>query len=283
MINKIEITPSGNCLTIQSQINSDVFNNVCSEKLEIIKYLNYKPNEKDLKIINNYFKTNKKPRLEVENYHIPFLPEAEKFSMTRYNEEAIDLLKNNTVRKLTFWYGPEDKKKLDLTKLLIFKDTLEELCFREGNYKNLEITINGLKNLKALSLEKLKIDFSLIEHDSLEYFFHFGSKTADWSNAANFKKLRHCTIWTNHKIETLDFLQKMTNLEYIELDQCSKITHFPNLEHLKNLRKIVLSGNKRLDDSVEVESELKKLKNLKNVKNNFEDGYYDLIEWSYHY
>jgi len=255
-----------------------VFDNADFDELSIINFREFDPDEKDLKIINNYFKTNKKPRLEVENHHIPFLPEVEKFHIWFYSDEAIDLLKNNTVKKLTFQYTEETKKKSDLTKLLIFKDTLEELSFSDtGNYTNLEITINGLKKLKALALEKLKIDFNLIENHSLEYFFYLGSKTADWSQASNFKKIRYCTIWANHKIENIDFLQAMTNLEYIELDQCPKVSHFPNLEHLKNLRKVLLCDNKRLDDWTE-------LKKLKNVKSNLlGDGYDNLFEQPYRY
>jgi len=67
----------------------------------------------------------------------------------------------------------------------------------------------------------------------------------------------------------------MPNLEFIELNQCPKITYFPNLEHLKNLRKILLSDNKRLTD-------LGELKKLENVKSNvLGDGYER--EWIYNY
>ena len=155
----IKIMQGGNCLTIQSHINSDVFNSVDSDKLEIINVQESVLDENDLKIINGYFKINKKPRLQVENWQIPFLPEVESFLIWYYSEEAIDLLSNNTVRKLTFVHEQETKKKSDLTKLLIFKDTLEKLYFAHGgNYTNLEITLNGLKKLKTLALEGFKID-----------------------------------------------------------------------------------------------------------------------------
>ena len=205
-MNNIEITPNGNCLVIKSHINKNLFDSIDSNKLQIININTDDIDEKDLKIINNYFKTNKKPRLQVECWQIPFLPEVEKFLLWNYNEEAINLLKNNTVKKLTFWHEQKLKMKTDLMKLLVFKNTLEELCFvHGGNYINLEITLNELKNIKVLSLDGFKIDFNLIKNNTLKYFHNGGSKTADWTSAVNFKNITHCEIWGNHKIENINF------------------------------------------------------------------------------
>jgi hypothetical protein len=215
------------------------------------------PNENDLKIINNHF--NKNIILSgIENWWIPLLPNVEKFEFDGCDEdidETIKLLKNNNVTALRFRNGP--KKKFDLTKFLVFKDTLEDL-YLDGNYKNIEILINGAKKLKNLEISSMKIDFNFIKESSIEYFYYYGSKTKEWDGIVKFNKLKHLYIKANITMENLDFLQKLLYLETIEFLYCSKIKAFPNLENLKNLKKIFVFECKRLEDI----SEIKKLKNI---------------------
>jgi hypothetical protein len=112
-----------------------------------IKNVETGPSKKDLKLLNDKLKNNKNILLtSIKNWWVPFLPELERFEFDDKNiSEAVELIKNNNVRTLRFRFGPD--KKYDLSNLLVFKDTLEEL-YVDGNYKNIEIVINEMKKLK---------------------------------------------------------------------------------------------------------------------------------------
>jgi hypothetical protein len=257
MTNKME--HSGICLFLKSHINQKFMQQIDVDTVQRICFgYNYQdwadgkkyPNENDLKILNDFFKTHKNVEFagisEDESWQIPLLSEVEKFSINRLSLAMIDLLKNNRITKLDLRFPPE-KQKYDLINLLIFKDTLEEWSLNE-NYKNLEMALNGFKKLKKLSLSSIKIDFNLLEESTVEDFYYYGSKTKEWDGIVKFNKLKHLMIKNNITLENIDFLQTMTDLETIDFWYCSKINHFPDLSHLCNLKKITAYDCKRLDD-----------------------------------
>jgi hypothetical protein len=268
MVNKVE--NGGHYLQIRSHINKELFKELKPDILRTINfYYTYEdwakngktyPDTNDLRLINEYIKNNKQILLgDIENWWLPLLPELEEFRFVSddFNEETIDLLKNNKVRNLIIDGSP--KKKYDLENLIAFKDTLEELSV-EGNYKNSETSINEMKKLKNLQITSIKIDFDLIaENSSIEYLYYYGSKTKEWDGIIKLKKLKHLFIKANITLENLDFLQKLKDLEILDLWWCSKIKRFPDLSGLKKLNKIEAQECKRLEDI----SELKKLKNVK--------------------
>jgi hypothetical protein len=252
----------GNFLEIHSHINKgavQLIENMSTDALNWIQFYSIKPNDEDIKVLNNYYKNYKQIRLRwVENWMIPLLPELEKFifTATNFNEDTIDLLKKNRVTGLRIEHSPD--KKYDLINFFAFKETLEDL-FLEGNYKNLELLINGTNKLKKLGLSSISIDFDKINENVIEDFYHYGSKTKRWDGIKNLKKLKHLCVKTNTVLEDLNFLLGLKNIETIELLYCSKITTFPDLNNLKKLKKIyALECN-----GVENIDELKKIKAIK--------------------
>ena len=63
----------------------------------------------------------------------------------------------------------------------------------------------------------------------------------------------------NIALDNIDFLQRLNNLEKLRLFNCSKITRFPNLSGLTNLRLVDVQMCNGLEDI----SELKKLENVR--------------------
>ena len=262
-INKIE--RNGNGMAIYSHINAELFQMIDAENIRTIYFAYDKdwanatyPNENDVKLLNAFFKTHKHITMDIDkNWMIPLLPEVECFWFSKYNEEAIELLKNNTVRKLHFKHSADIKT--DLTDLLPFGDTLEHLHLNASQYKphvKFEAMLNGMKKLKCLHVTSIKIDFSLVDENSaLEDFYYYGSKTKDWSGIAKFTRLKNLRVKNNTTMSDLDFLRNLPCLETAEFWWCSGIVRFPDLSHLVNLKKIQAFECNRLEDV----EELKKL------------------------
>jgi hypothetical protein len=124
-----DIEYNGRNIKIKSHLNEEailIMKNMSSDTLEWDQ--KSPPDEDELKILNEYFKNNKKTRfLGVENQFISLLPDVEKFMFITldFNEETIGLLKNNKVTSLRITGSPQ--KKFNLEKLLVFKGTLEEI------------------------------------------------------------------------------------------------------------------------------------------------------------
>jgi hypothetical protein len=256
---------SGKVLDISSHIDNEIIKKL--GEMESWKdgriYFSCDANKNDFEILNTFFGKNKNVSfLCPENDCIPLLPEVEKFEFWSFdedkgfNEKTIKLLKNNIVTTLAIRHGT--KKAFDLTKLLVFNDTLKELTLHGGNYKNLEVTINEMNKLTRLNLESIKLDFEFIKENIIEHFVYKGSRTKEWEGLIKFSELRILFIQSNITLENLNILQGLGNLEQIILWNCSKIKKFPNFEKLKNLRRLICYDCKRLEDI----SEVKKLKNI---------------------
>ncbi len=263
-VNKVEI--SGARMFIYSSIDDTLFSTVNTEYVRSIGFAylspekgNY-PNENDARCLNAFFKTHKHIIMDVHKdyWMIPLLPEVERFRLTCYDDEAIELLKNNTIRGLNIYYSAEDAKK-DLRALLPFGETLEHLYLDAGQYKpydKFEEMFNGMKKLKSLEVSSIKIDFSLLnENHTLEDFYYYGSKTKEWGGVAKFTRLKSLRFKNNITLSDIDFLRDLHFLETVDFMYCSKITRFPDLSHLSNLKKIYALECNRVEDI----DELKKL------------------------
>ena len=262
-INKFE--RSGNGMAIYSHINAELFQMIDAENIRTIFFAYDKdwanatyPNENDVKLLNSFFKTHKYITMDIEkNWMIQLLPEVECFRFSKYNGEAIELLKKNIVRKLHFNHSADIRT--DLTDLLPFGDTLEHLYLDASQYKphyKFEAMLNGMKKLKYLYVSSIKIDFSLVDENStIEDFYFYGSKTKDWSGIEKFTRLKNLRVKNNTTMSGLGFLQNLPCLETAEFWWCSRIVQFPDLSHLVNLKKIHAFECNRLEDV----EELKKL------------------------
>ena len=264
-INKVEY--SGRGMAIYSHINEDIFRTIDTGTVRTI-YFAYAyggredhPDENDIRLLNTFFRTNKHITMHIgKTWMIPLLPEVECFDFSKYREEEVELLRNNTVRKLHF--GHSGDSRTDLTALLPFGDTLESLRLNASQYKphnKVEIMLNGMKKLKELYMVSVKVDLSkLNENRSVEKFRFDGSKITDWSGIVKFRGLKDMVIRNSTTMSDIDFLRDLPCLETAQFWWCSNIIKFPDLSHLKHLKMIYATECKRLYDV----EELKKLKGV---------------------
>ena len=264
-LNKIEYNRGS--LIISSHIDGTLLPTVDTKQFHTIEFASPEkgvfPNAEDARHLNTFFKTNRQITLDVHRYYwmIPLFPEAERFRLIHWDDEAIEMLKNNIVKGLTLYYSAEDSKK-DLTALLPFGDSLEYLYLDAGQYKpytGFEAMLNGMKKLKSLKVSSMKIDFSLVNENSvLEYLYYYGSKTKEWSGLTKFSRLKSLRFKNNIALSDIDFLSGLPCLETVDFMYCSKIARFPDMSHLRNLKKIYALECNRVEDI----EELKKLKGV---------------------
>lgn len=272
--NKLEF--SGERIFIHSTIDEAILTELKNYEFAVkfISFYNYEPKTEDLKILNEYFKTNKDVFLRfVEKDYLQYLPDLENIEYTKFESSMFDELKH--LKKLSRIDFRKLYEKLDLTPLLEYKETLTSLAFEGDLIKNGEQTISQLDNLKEVTFLSSKFkDFNFLSSLKLETFKYFGSRTTKYEDIKNVKTLKHFWLKTNTKWEDFDFLSELENLETIELWYVSSIRHFPKCFHLKNLKKVIAIECNKLENI----DELEKLQNCyirangKSLKNSFSKG-----------
>lgn len=128
----------------------------------------------------------------------------------------------------------------DCGKLLRFKN-LRSLWLRKTK-KHLE-SIAELSRLKSLSLCGIKVDnFDFLKKLGLEKFALLWCGSSDLSGLAGLETLKELELWRIMKLENIDFVSLLTNLEVLKLRDLKHITVLPNLDGLTKLRRIVLDN-----------------------------------------
>jgi hypothetical protein len=249
-------------ITICSHIDNDaigIIKNISQENIEHIQFGDIEPNEGDLKILNRYLGENKKAIFHnIRNsWWLSYLPNLERFGFNDFTPDAIELIRKNKVRYLDFVNEPG--KKYDLSVLSGFKHTLEYLGIT-GEYKNTESIINEMTGLKILQIRRMAFDVHLLESEksNIENIFYYGSKISGLDDLSKLKRLKKINLKKNIKIENIDFIGNMHNLEAIDLSFFSKLTIFPNVDNLKKLKTVFIWNCNRLNN-------IENLRRLKNV------------------
>ena len=254
-MNKLEF--SGNRVFIRSTIDKQLLNELQNyeHSIEYIHFFNYEPNVSDLKVLNEYFKINKKVVLRcVEKGYLEYLPDLENIEYLKFDSSQFDELK--FLKKLNSLDFRRLYEKLDLTPILEYKDTLTGIAFEGDLVKNGENVISQLTNLKKVTFISSKFNsFEFLSNINLETFRYYGSRTTNYEHIKNIKSLKNFWLKTNTKWEDFDFLSELENLETIELHYVSSIKKFPNCSNLKKLKKVIAFDCNKLADI----EELKKL------------------------
>lgn len=235
-------------------------------KLKVIQFHDTKPDETTLKVLNDIiFKKRKDITLRVYGYpdiwadisFLNHLPNVERFDWdTAVFGSTKPLYNLNKLVHLGLGFT-QPKPKISLKFVADFKDTLEGLNL-EGDFQDILTTIPLLNKLKTLWLMSTKLKgFDFLQGLPLETIGNYGGKVESFEFLPNIQTLKKIWIKTNFKIENIDFIEKLLNLEDIELQYVAKITKFPKCDHLKNLKRIFALECNRLEDI----SEVKKMKN----------------------
>ena len=159
----------------------------------------------------------------------------------------------------------------DLEELIIIADTmgpgvvfdcawllkyvnLKSLWLGKKAKKNLEL-LSQLPKLKDLTLRGIKIaDFSFLHKMNLEKLALLWNSNNDLHELAKLKNLHEIELWRINKLDDISFIEDMTNLEIIRLEDLKHVTSLPDLSKLTKLKKIVLNDTgidmKSLPDSI---------------------------------
>jgi hypothetical protein len=235
-------------------------------RLKIIQFHDIKPDETTLTTLNDVIFKNRKditlrvygyPDIWVDISFLNLLPDLERFDWdTAVFGSFEPLYKLKKLAHLGLGLM-QPKPKISLKFIADFKDTLESLNL-EGDYKDFLSTIPTLKKLKALWLVSTKLKgFDFLQGLPIETIGNYGGRVESFEFLPNIQSLKKVWIKTNSKIENVDFIEQLPNLEDIELQYVAKVIRFPKCYHLKNLQRVFAFECNRLEDI----SELKKLKN----------------------
>lgn len=131
---------------------------------------------------------------------------------------------------------------------------LKSLWLGKKAKKNLEL-LSQLPKLKELSLRGIKItDFSFLHKMNLEKLALLWNSNNDLHELAKLRNLHEIELWRINKLDDLSFIEDMTNLEIIRLEDLKHVTSLPDLSKLTKLKKIVLNGTgidmKSLPDNI---------------------------------
>ncbi len=131
---------------------------------------------------------------------------------------------------------------------------LKSLWLGKKAKKNIELLSQHPK-LKELSLRGIKItDFSFLHKMNLEKLALLWNSNNDLHELAKLRNLHEIELWRINKLDDLSFIEDMTNLEIIRLEDLKHVTSLPDLSKLTKLKKIVLNGTgidmKSLPDNI---------------------------------
>jgi len=238
---------------------------VALPRLRVIQFHDAKPDGRSLELLNEFvFKKRKDIHLRVFGYpdtwknidFLEMLPDVERFDWDTIIFGSFEpLYKLNKLTHLGLGFS-QPKPKIDISFLQDFKETLESISL-DGDYKEILETIPLLKNLKSVWLTSTKLDnFEFLSGLKIETIGNYGSKVKSFEHLKHFKTLRKVWIKTNTKLDNIDFISELDDLEILELLYVTHVTRFPKCDHLKKLKRIFAFECNGL---VDIE-ELKKLK-----------------------
>lgn len=129
--------------------------------------------------------------------------------------------------------------KFDCTWLLKYQN-LQTLWLGKKAKKNIE-SISQLSKLKSLSLRGIKLtDFSFLYQMNLERLALLWNSNNDLHELAELKKLKEIELWRINKLSDISFIEELTSLEIIKLQDLKHITCLPDLSKHTNLQSIFL-------------------------------------------
>lgn len=168
-------------------------------------------------------------------------------------------------------YGFVKDLSADLEELILYADTmgktvqfdcewllkykkLHTLFLGKKAKKHLE-SINRIASLKSLSLNGIKVrDFAFLKETSLDSFALLWCGNNDLTALGDLISLRNLELWRIMKLDNLDFIKSLVNLETLKLQDLKHITTLPDLSKLTQLADIQINNVpidlETLDESV---------------------------------
>lgn len=114
-------------------------------------------------------------------------------------------------------------------------------------------SIQHIKSLKKLSLRGIKADsLEFLKNSNVTNLAVHWCSMSDLSSLQDNDKIEHFELWRVLKLEDLSFLNTMTNLKSLMLQDLSNIKEFPKIENCHSLQEIYLDNLKSLEKIDEI-------------------------------
>lgn len=232
----------------QSPISDEDISDLISNKdLECIRPCGgYIPSEKDLYLLNDFFK--KRPdvafRVTCKGLlrHIPYVQNISEPVEGCLGEELEDLKYIKCLNSISL-------VEKNIEPLLAHKDELIGLGLEGTINKSSHEILPKLGNLKALYLDSTTLkSFTYISELPIEKLSLYGRQPSDTLELEKLTGLKEIHIKNNSNWIDFGFLSKLDKLERIKLSYCAKIESVPSLDELVRLKYIELSNCNRLKD-----------------------------------
>ena len=167
------------------------------------------------------------------------------------NQTDFSFLHNLECPLETLFIATDESKyaKSDLSAILKFKQ-LKSLSVGRYN-KNLAQIVTALPELEELvltSVSALKNINFITEKQTLKKLQLNQCGIDDYDSIKNLKNLKALGLSRPAKLESLDFISELTDLQYLFLQTVNNPTKFPNIGHLHKLKRVVLYSVKSIMD-----------------------------------
>ena len=167
------------------------------------------------------------------------------------NQTDFSFLNNLESPLETLFIATDESKhsKSDISVILKFKQ-LKSLRIWRYN-KNLEQIITGLPELEELVLRSVSglknINF-IAEKQTLKKLQLNSCGIDNYEPIKKLKTLKALGLWKPTKLESLDFISELTDLQYLFLQTVNNPTNFPKIDNLNKLKRVVLYSVKSISD-----------------------------------
>ena len=231
---------------IDEQTLNEIVNN---KKLKWIQISDYLPNEAYRKIDQIL---SERPDITFRLFHFLNNDEVDisvlaEFNLKSLHIECFDLRDYEFIQNLSDeleelsimadTMGPGIK--FDCTWLLKYKN-LQTLWLGKKAKKNIE-SISQLPKLKSLSLRGIKLtDFSFLYKMNLEKLALLWNSNNNLHELAALNNLKEIELWRINKLSDISFIEELTNLEIIKLQDLKHVNCLPDLRKHANLQSLFI-------------------------------------------
>ena len=127
-------------------------------------------------------------------------------------------------------------------KWLLHYPSLNSLWLGKKAKKNIAY-LAQLPALETLALRGIKLtDFEFLKKMNLQVLRLLWNSNNDLQELKHLTSLKEIELWRINKLENIDFLSNLINLEVIRLQDLKHVTRLPDLSELHHLKKIVLDN-----------------------------------------
>lgn len=162
--------------------------------------------------------------------------------------ENIEFL-NNMVQLTEFSFAQNIKRSKNVDLTPISRLTKLKLLSISGYDKNIHQIFENLIELETIhfrSISSVKsIDFITHIQSLKKVIIQLGGIYL-LSELEKLNNVQYLQLWRINKLEDISFISNMTNLQFINLETLNKIEKFPSIENLSKLKRLLLSSCKNM-------------------------------------